>query len=112
MVEVTWYCMQCGQHNTIKFESIPAAPHFHYLKSVCGECGADIYILAWKCPSCQETYRIVLNFNFISTIIRNLQKFLNIDENVSIKLLQQRCIKCQKIYELILEDVVFFSPIF
>ncbi|MHA1834790.1 MAG: hypothetical protein ACTSV7_12480 [Candidatus Baldrarchaeia archaeon] len=96
----------------LKFESIPAAPHFHYLKSVCGECGADIYILAWKCPKCQETYRIVSNFNFISAIIRNLQKFLNIDENVSVKLLQQRCIKCQKIYELILEDVVFFSPIF
>lgn len=108
MVEVTWYCMQCGQHNTIEFESLPSAPRFHYLKSVCGECGADIHVLAWKCPSCQETYRIISNFDFITAIIRNIQRFLNVDENVSIKLLRQPCVKCGKIYELILKDVVIF----
>jgi len=108
MVEVTWYCMQCGQHNTIEFESLPSAPRFHYLKSVCGECGADIYVLTWKCPSCQETYRIISNFNFISAIVRNVPNFLNIDENVSIKLLRQQCVKCGKIYELTLENVIAF----
>jgi len=108
MVEVTWYCMQCGQPNSIEFESIPVAPHFHYLRSVCGEYGADIYVLAWKCPGCQETYRIISNFDFISTIMRNIQSFLDVDENVSIKLLRQQCIKCGKIYQLTLEDVVMF----
>jgi len=110
MVEITWYCTQCGQHNTIKFESLPSAPNFHYLKSVCGECGANIFVLAWKCPKCQESYRIISNFNFVSAMISNIQKFLNVDENVSIKLLQQRCVKCKEIYELILEDVVFSTP--
>ncbi len=108
MVEVTWYCMQCGQHNTIKFENIPAAPHFHYLKSVCGECGADIYILAWKCPNCQETYRIVSNFDFLSAIARSVQNFLDVGEDISIKILGQRCVKCRKAYQLILENIIAF----
>ncbi|MHA1721650.1 MAG: hypothetical protein ACTSXW_01075 [Candidatus Baldrarchaeia archaeon] len=108
MVEATWYCMQCGQHNTIEFESLPSAPRFHYLKSVCGECGADIYVLAWKCPNCQETYRIVSNFDFLSAIVRSVQSFLNVNENISIKLLRQRCVKCGKTYQLILEDIIAF----